>query len=142
MSLTTLTALSPLDGRYADKVAPLRPIFSEFGLMHRRVQVEIEWLLALAAAPEVPELAPFAPAQLTSLRALASGFGTAEGERVKAIEATNDHYIICGFGRVGRQVARDLDGAGAYELPGLWSLTKVAQWAALRLALEELGVSA
>ena len=93
MSLTTLTALSPLDGRYADKVAPLRPIFSEFGLMHRRVQVEIEWLLALAAAPDVPELAPFAPAQITALRALASDFGSAEGERVKAIEATTNHDV-------------------------------------------------
>jgi adenylosuccinate lyase len=53
MSSHALTALSPLDGRYASKVEPLRPIFSEFGLMHRRVQVEIEWLLALAADPRI-----------------------------------------------------------------------------------------
>ncbi|MCP4517291.1 MAG: adenylosuccinate lyase, partial [Delftia sp.] len=53
MSTHALTALSPLDGRYAGKVEPLRPIFSEFGLMHRRVHVEIEWLLALAAEPGI-----------------------------------------------------------------------------------------
>ena len=63
MSTHALTALSPLDGRYASKVETLRPIFSEFGLMHRRVQVEIEWLLALAADPKIVELPAFTPAQ-------------------------------------------------------------------------------
>jgi adenylosuccinate lyase len=115
MSLTTLTALSPLDGRYADKVAPLRPIFSEFGLMHRRVQVEIEWLLALAAAPDVPELAPFAPAQITALRALASSFGTAEGERVKAIEATTNHDVKAIEYFIKERMATDPALAGACE---------------------------
>ena len=115
MSLTTLTALSPLDGRYADKVAPLRPIFSEFGLMHRRVQVEIEWLLALAAAPDVPELAPFAPAQINALRALASGFGTAEGERVKAIEATTNHDVKAIEYFIKERMATDPALAGARE---------------------------
>ncbi len=93
MSLTALTALSPLDGRYAGKVEALRPIFSEFGLMHRRMQVEIEWLLALANAPDVAELAPFAPAQITALRALVTDFNHADGERVKAIEATTNHDV-------------------------------------------------
>ena len=63
MALTPLTALSPLDGRYASKAESLRPIFSEYGLMHRRVHVEIEWLLALAAEPAIAELPAFAPAQ-------------------------------------------------------------------------------
>ena len=93
MSSHALTALSPLDGRYAGKVEPLRPIFSEYGLMHRRVQVEIEWLLALAAEPAIAELPPFSGAQVDQLRAIASDFGVTEGERVKAIEATTNHDV-------------------------------------------------
>ena len=93
MALTALTALSPLDGRYASKVAALRPIFSEFGLMHRRMHVEIEWLLALANAPRIVELAAFAPPQVAALRALVENFSEADGERVKAIEATTNHDV-------------------------------------------------
>ncbi|MEI7037041.1 adenylosuccinate lyase [Fulvimonas yonginensis] len=93
MTTHALTALSPLDGRYAGKVEPLRPIFSEFGLMHRRVQVEIEWLLALAAEGAIAELPPFSGAQVDQLRAVAAGFGVADGERVKAIEATTNHDV-------------------------------------------------
>lgn len=93
MSTHALTALSPLDGRYAGKVEPLRPIFSEFGLMHRRVQVEIEWLLALAAEGAIVELPPFSGAQVDQLRAIANDFSVADGERVKAIEATTNHDV-------------------------------------------------
>ncbi|BFI96361.1 MAG: adenylosuccinate lyase [Rhodanobacter sp.] len=93
MSNPALTALSPLDGRYAGKVEPLRPIFSEFGLMHRRVHVEIEWLLALAAEPGIAELPPFTPAQAAQLRAIASGFAVEDGARIKAIEATTNHDV-------------------------------------------------
>ena len=63
-----LTALSPLDGRYAGKVDALRPIFSEYGLIRARVKVEVEWLLALAAEPGIPELAPFSDAAAARLR--------------------------------------------------------------------------
>jgi len=93
MSTHALTALSPLDGRYAGKVEPLRPIFSEFGLMHRRVHVEIEWLLALAAEPGIAELAPFAPARIEHLKAIAAGFDVEDGSRIKAIEATTNHDV-------------------------------------------------
>ncbi|MGN2250489.1 adenylosuccinate lyase [Frateuria sp. GZRe14] len=93
MSTHALTALSPLDGRYAGKVETLRPIFSEFGLMHRRVQVEIEWLLALAAEGAIVELPPFSGAQVDQLRAIANDFSVADGERVKAIEATTNHDV-------------------------------------------------
>ncbi|MDE1895418.1 MAG: adenylosuccinate lyase, partial [Xanthomonadaceae bacterium] len=93
MSSHTLTALSPLDGRYASKVAPLRPIFSEFGLMHRRVRVEIEWLLALAADPAIVELKAFDAGRIASLRAIADDFSAADGERIKAIEATTNHDV-------------------------------------------------
>ena len=57
----TLTALGPLDGRYAAKLAPLRSIFSEYGLIKRRVQVEVAWLRALCAEPGIPEAEPLAP---------------------------------------------------------------------------------
>jgi len=90
---TALSALSPLDGRYAAKAAPLRPIFSEFGLMHARVRVEIAWLLALAdeaAIGEVPALSAAARAFLT---AIAEDFSEADGERIKAIERTTNHDV-------------------------------------------------
>ncbi|HET6631233.1 MAG TPA: adenylosuccinate lyase [Rhodanobacteraceae bacterium] len=90
---SALTALSPLDGRYAAKVAALRPIFSEFGLMHRRVRVEIAWLLALAAEPGLAELPPFDAGATSSLRAIADDFSPADGEHIKAIEATTNHDV-------------------------------------------------
>ena len=81
LALDPLLALSPLDGRYAGKVEALRPVFSEFGLIHARVRVEIEWLLALAAEPGVPELAPFDEAAAGRLRALADGFRPEDAAR-------------------------------------------------------------
>ncbi|RAP57959.1 adenylosuccinate lyase [Oleiagrimonas sp. MCCC 1A03011] len=93
MSLTPLTALSPLDGRYASKVEALRPIFSEYGLMHRRVRVEIAWLLALAAEPGIAELAPFSAAAAARLQAIADDFSVEDGQRIKDIEATTNHDV-------------------------------------------------
>jgi len=92
-TLSPLTALSPLDGRYAGKVDALRPIFSEYGLIHARIEVEIEWLLALAAAPGLTELAPFSAAQAARLRALAADFSVEDAARVKTIEATTNHDV-------------------------------------------------
>src|SRR6187431_332919 len=89
----TLTALSPLDGRYASKVDALRPIFSEYGLIKARVKVEVEWLLALAAEPGIAELADFTGAAKQRLRALASGFSVADAARVKEIERTTNHDV-------------------------------------------------
>ena len=88
-----LTALSPLDGRYAGKVDALRPIFSEYGLIKARVKVEVEWLLALAADPGIVELQPFSEAAAARLRALADGFSVGDAARVKAIEATTNHDV-------------------------------------------------
>jgi len=93
MSSHALTALSPLDGRYASKVEPLRPIFSEFGLMHRRVHVEIEWLLALAADAQIVELPAFTGSQIKALKAIATDFNVEDGARIKAIEATTNHDV-------------------------------------------------
>ncbi|NLW97690.1 MAG: adenylosuccinate lyase [Xanthomonadaceae bacterium] len=89
----TLLALSPLDGRYASKVEALRPVFSEFGLIHARVRVEIEWLLALAAEPGIAELPAFEPAQVEVLQALWRDFSTADAARVKQIERTTNHDV-------------------------------------------------
>ena len=88
-----LTALSPLDGRYAGKVDALRPIFSEYGLIKARVKVEVEWLLALAAEPGIAELPAFSDAAASRLRALASDFSVEDAARVKAIEATTNHDV-------------------------------------------------
>ncbi len=93
MSEAALLALSPLDGRYAGKVDALRPIFSECGLLKARVKVEVEWLLALAAEPGIAELSPFSDAASIRLRALASGFSTADAARVKEIERTTNHDV-------------------------------------------------
>ncbi|KAF1685382.1 adenylosuccinate lyase [Pseudoxanthomonas taiwanensis] len=93
MPESALLAISPLDGRYAGKVDALRPIFSEFGLIHARVRVEVEWLLALAAEPAIAELAPFSAAAQARLRALADGFSVADAARVKEIERTTNHDV-------------------------------------------------
>lgn len=93
MTHASLLALSPLDGRYAAKVDALRPIFSEYGLIRARIRVEVEWLLALAAEPGITELAPFAPAQIHKLRALAEQFSVEQAARVKQIERTTNHDV-------------------------------------------------
>ncbi|KGM57275.1 adenylosuccinate lyase [Lysobacter arseniciresistens ZS79] len=90
---TQLTALSPLDGRYAGKVDALRPIFSEYGLIRARVKVEVEWLLALAAEPAIAELQPFSDAAVARLRALADDLSVADAARVKEIERTTNHDV-------------------------------------------------
>ncbi|MFT3755968.1 MAG: adenylosuccinate lyase [Pseudoxanthomonas sp.] len=93
MSESALLALSPLDGRYAAKVDALRPIFSEYGLIHARVKVEIEWLLALAAEPGIVELPAFSAAGKAKLRALVDGFEVEHAARVKEIERTTNHDV-------------------------------------------------
>jgi adenylosuccinate lyase len=93
MSFSALTALSPLDGRYAAKVEGLRAHFSEFGLIHNRVIVEIEWLKALAAEPLIAEVPAFSADTLIALDALAREFSEADAERVKTIERTTNHDV-------------------------------------------------
>src|SRR6185312_11213033 len=93
MQLDSLTALSPLDGRYAAKVDALRPIFSEYGLMHRRVAVEIAWLIALSDEPGIAELPPFPAAARATLQKIADGFSVADAQRIKDIEATTNHDV-------------------------------------------------
>jgi adenylosuccinate lyase len=92
MSLTTLTALSPLDGRYAARTDKLRPILSEAGFMHHRVKVEIAWLQALAAAG-LAEIKPFSTEAGALLDRIAADFTEADAERIKEIEAVTNHDV-------------------------------------------------
>jgi adenylosuccinate lyase len=93
MSVSSLTALSPLDGRYAGKVADLRLHFSEHGLIRNRVRVEVAWLKALAAEPQLAEIAPFSGTTEAELDALVERFSTEDSAEVKAIEATTNHDV-------------------------------------------------
>ncbi len=92
-TLTKLTALSPLDGRYHSKVDALRDYFSEFGLIRYRVLIEIEWLKALAAQADIPEIGPFSRNTLAQLDALNENFSEADAQAIKNIERTTNHDV-------------------------------------------------
>ena len=93
MELSTLTAISPIDGRYGDKTADLRPIFSEYGLIRHRVLVEVRWLQALARHPGIPEVPPLSEHAMHVLDRLVEKFGLADAQRVKNIERTTNHDV-------------------------------------------------
>ncbi len=93
MQLSSLTAVSPIDGRYAGKTAALRPIFSEFGLIRFRAQVEVRWLQRLAAHAGIPEVAPFSAEANALLDKLATEFSVEQAQRVKDIERTTNHDV-------------------------------------------------
>ncbi len=93
MQVSPLTALSPLDGRYASKTADLRPIFSEYGLIKARVTVEVRWLQMLAANKDIVEVATFSADANAFLDSIVSDFAEADAIRVKAIEATTNHDV-------------------------------------------------
>ncbi len=90
--LSSISALSPLDGRYASRVAALRPLLSEFGLMHRRVQVEVEWFIALSDAG-FDEFKPLSEASRGLLRSLVARFSEADAQAIKEIERTTNHDV-------------------------------------------------
>jgi adenylosuccinate lyase len=92
MTLSAITALSPLDGRYASRTAALRPLLSEFGLMHRRVQVEVEWFIALSDAG-FAEFKPLSEAARGLLRGLVARFSEADALAIKEIERTTNHDV-------------------------------------------------
>jgi adenylosuccinate lyase len=115
MSSHALTALSPLDGRYASKVETLRPIFSEFGLMHRRVHVEIEWLLALGADNGIAELPPFTADQVAKLKGISTDFSVDDGARIKTIEATTNHDVKAVEYFIKERIGNDASLAQAKE---------------------------
>ena len=92
MSITQVTALSPLDGRYAAKLSALRPLMSEQGYMHRRVQVEIAWFIALSDAG-FDEFKPLSAAARSHLLGLVSEFSTEDALAIKEIEKTTNHDV-------------------------------------------------
>ncbi len=92
MTFSSISALSPLDGRYAAKLAPLRPLMSEQGFMHRRVQVEVAWFIALSDAG-FTEFKPLSPGARTYLLALVKNFSEADGMAIKEIEKTTNHDV-------------------------------------------------
>lgn len=91
--MNALTALSPLDGRYASKCDALRPFLSEFGLIHARVTVEVRWLQALSNRPEIIEVAPFSAETNAALDAIVSNFSEEDANRIKEIERTTNHDV-------------------------------------------------
>ncbi len=93
MDLTSLTAVSPIDGRYGSKTAALREVFSEFGLMQRRVLVEVRWLQSLADHPDIPEVPAFSKQAAAALAEIAERFDVGSAELIKAIEATTNHDV-------------------------------------------------
>lgn len=93
MELSTLNALSPLDGRYQSKVNALRPFFSEFALIKHRAIIEVAWLKALSADPELSEIAPFSRATIEELDSTMESFGEIEAAQVKAIEMRTNHDV-------------------------------------------------
>lgn len=92
MNLSPLTAISPVDGRYRRQVEALAPYFSEFGLIHYRVRIEIEYFIALCQWP-VPQLAAVTPDQFPVLRAIYEQFSEADAQRIKDIEKTTNHDV-------------------------------------------------
>jgi adenylosuccinate lyase len=93
MTHSALTAISPIDGRYARQVEKLRPIFSEYGLIRFRVLVEVRWLLALAHEAKIAEVPAFSEAAVQALNAIASEFSEVDAARVKEIERTTNHDV-------------------------------------------------
>jgi adenylosuccinate lyase len=93
MNLSSLTAISPLDGRYGDKTNELKPIFSEFGLMRFRVQVEIRWLQALAVQSDIEEVPALTDETNALLNDISDNFSETDALRIKEIESTTNHDV-------------------------------------------------
>jgi adenylosuccinate lyase len=93
MELSPLSAVSPIDGRYGSQTAPLREVFSEFGLIRRRVLVEVRWLQQLAALPGIAEVPALSSRASDLLEAIAGDFSEADARRIKAIERTTNHDV-------------------------------------------------
>ncbi len=115
MELSALTAISPLDGRYGSKVAALRDVFSEFGLIKRRVEVEVRWLQCLANLPGITEVPPLSEGATTRLNRIVDEFSLEDAERVKAIEATTNHDVKAVEYFLKEQVATDTELAASSE---------------------------
>ena len=112
---SSLTALSPLDGRYARSADPLRPFFSEYALIRYRVRVELEWLMALAAEPAIAGLKPFSKATAKTLAALVAQFSEKDGDQIKTIEAETNHDVKAIEYWLKAKLGRNREVRGALE---------------------------
>jgi adenylosuccinate lyase len=112
---SSLTALSPLDGRYASSADPLRPYFSEHALIRYRVRVELAWLMALAAEPAIGELKPFGRSTVAGLHRLIAGFDENDSNKIKAIEAQTNHDVKAIEYWLKARLARNREVEGALE---------------------------
>jgi len=115
MQLSSLTAVSPVDGRYAGKTSALRPIFSEYGLIRFRVMVEVRWLQRLAAHEGIAEVAPFSAEANALLNQLVEDFQLEHAERVKEIERTTNHDVKAVEYLLKEQAAKLPELAGVSE---------------------------
>ena len=93
MTFENLTSISPIDGRYSDKTSPLKPIFSEFGLMKYRLLVEVRWLEALSKNSNIPEVPSFSPESNKKLLAITNDFSIEDAKAIKEIEKTTNHDV-------------------------------------------------
>lgn len=91
--MSTIDALTPLDGRYESKITELKEFFSEYGLIKYRVQVEVEWLKALCAEPGIPEARSLSSEETAVLDAIVTGLDIVEAQKVKDIERTTNHDV-------------------------------------------------
>ncbi|MGH8401049.1 MAG: lyase family protein, partial [Gammaproteobacteria bacterium] len=115
MELSPLTALSPLDGRYAAKLDILRDLFSEYGLMRQRVKVEVRWLRALADAPGIPEVPALSASARRRLDDLVQSFDLKAAQRIKEIESTTNHDVKAIEYYLKEQIAEDAELAAVSE---------------------------
>jgi adenylosuccinate lyase len=115
MELSALTAVSPVDGRYGSKTADLRAVFSEFGLIRFRVQVEIRWLQQLAAHPQIVEVPALSEAANAQLNRIVDEFGIEHAERIKEIERTTNHDVKAVEYFIKEQIADNAELAAISE---------------------------
>lgn len=115
MNLTSLTAISPIDGRYADKTWPLRELFSEYALIRYRVIVELRWLGALSAHPDIREVPALSDAALARMEQIIERFNLEEAQRVKAIEDGTNHDVKAVEYYLKEKVANDPELAEVRE---------------------------
>ena len=115
MELTTLSAVSPLDGRYADKITPLREIFSEYGLIAKRVTVEVRWLQSLAAHQGISEVPALSNAASDYLDGIVNNFSENDARRIKDIERTTNHDVKAVEYFLKERVAEQQELAGLSE---------------------------
>jgi adenylosuccinate lyase len=115
MALDSLTAISPVDGRYGSKTADLRPIFSEYGLIRCRLQVEVRWLQALSRHPGIPEVPVFSIAANRRLDEIVEQFGVEDAQRIKDIERTTNHDVKAVEYYLKERVAGQAELLGASE---------------------------